>query len=180
MKKYIIGFILGIIISSGVVFAVTQINANDIRYDENNSVKDKIDDLYTKTTTWKNLTTATTVSQSNLLSGVTAYDNLGNLITGNISTNCVSGTWIPSNSVKTSNGDIIENVLEPTVFVLRRITGSNHIIVYVQSKDGTTNYYQNGSIQNNFSSVFTISNNSLVAKNWNGRNGETYVYIACN
>ena len=46
-KNPIFMFTLGIIISGCVAFAATQINANEIKYDNTHSVKDKIDDLYT-------------------------------------------------------------------------------------------------------------------------------------
>ena len=46
MKKNILCFVLGIIVASGVVFAATTITADQIQYDENTTVKDKIDDLY--------------------------------------------------------------------------------------------------------------------------------------
>lgn len=49
--------------------------------------------------TYKNLTITTDVSSSNLLNGVKAYTSDGELVTGNISTNCISGSYIkPANS----------------------------------------------------------------------------------
>jgi len=52
MKKYIIGFIVGILISSGIVFALDQINANQVVYINKNNqeviLKDTLDDLYNK------------------------------------------------------------------------------------------------------------------------------------
>ena len=53
MKKNILCVLLGIIVASVVVFAATTISADQIEYDENTTVKDKIDDLYTKTKTLK-------------------------------------------------------------------------------------------------------------------------------
>ena len=44
--KIVIAFILGLIISGVTVYAVTTITADQVSYDENNTVKDKIDDLY--------------------------------------------------------------------------------------------------------------------------------------
>ena len=52
MKKYVIGFILGAIIFIGIgVYAGTKIQAAEIEYAPNVSVKDKIDDLYTTANT---------------------------------------------------------------------------------------------------------------------------------
>ena len=49
MKKQVISFILGAIIFSTITaIAVTSINASDVEYDSTHSVKEKIDDLYTK------------------------------------------------------------------------------------------------------------------------------------
>jgi hypothetical protein len=49
--------------------------------------------------TYKNLSTETTATSTDILSGKTAYDSLGNLITGGISTDCVSGNYKkPANS----------------------------------------------------------------------------------
>jgi hypothetical protein len=49
MKKYVIGFILGVLFSGSIALALTTINASNISYDETHSVKDKIDDLYLHT-----------------------------------------------------------------------------------------------------------------------------------
>lgn len=47
MKKFVLGLIVGSIVTSGIVYAATKIQATDIEYAPNVSVKDKIDDLYT-------------------------------------------------------------------------------------------------------------------------------------
>ena len=48
MKKYLMGFILGTIITGTFVMAATKIGADKIYYNDNVTVKDKIDNLYTK------------------------------------------------------------------------------------------------------------------------------------
>ena len=91
MKRIIIAIIItAVICISGTAIAVTQINASDIKYDDNNSVKDKIDDLYNVAATWKNLSTTTTATPSDLLSGKTAYNSDGELITGSLNTSMPS------------------------------------------------------------------------------------------
>lgn len=48
-SKLFLVLITAIIVGSVGVYAGTKINANDISYDSTHTVKDKIDDLYTKT-----------------------------------------------------------------------------------------------------------------------------------
>ena len=49
MKTKILYFILGAVVFTGIGVIATTITANDIMYDQNTTVKDKIDDLYDKT-----------------------------------------------------------------------------------------------------------------------------------
>lgn len=89
MKKYLLGLISGIIICGGIglVIAVTY-NANDITYTPANNtwnvnnVDGAINDLYTRTETYKKLDITTNATTNDILSGKTAYDNNGNLIIG--------------------------------------------------------------------------------------------------
>ena len=49
MKTKILYLILGAVVFTGIGVIATTITANDIMYDQNTTVKDKIDDLYDKT-----------------------------------------------------------------------------------------------------------------------------------
>ena len=90
IKNNLLGFILGIVLTSGIAVCASEIFASSIKYKDTN-VESAIDELYTISSTYKNLSSNTTVDSSNLLSGVTAYNSNGQLITGNLSANCISG-----------------------------------------------------------------------------------------
>lgn len=84
IKVGVISFILGAIIFGGIgVFATLNLTAASVTYD-NTTVELALDDLYTKATTYKNLSTATTAGANDILSGKTAYDNNGNLVEGQL------------------------------------------------------------------------------------------------
>ena len=85
LKNPIFMFILGGIILSSVTYAATKVEADKIEYSENVSVKDKIDDLYSKTVDYKKLDTATTATANDILDGKTAYSSNGTLIEGSAS-----------------------------------------------------------------------------------------------
>ena len=83
--KLIILVITLIIITSGIsVYATSTYLASQVDYKNGNSVADALDDLYNKTKSYKNLNIETTASESDILSGKTAYNSNGNLITGNL------------------------------------------------------------------------------------------------
>ena len=186
IKNPIFMFILGIIISGTTVFAVTQISASEIEYDNTHSVKDKIDDLYTTATTFKNLSQTTTATASDLLTGKTAYDNLGNLITGNISiSDCVSGTYTkPANS----NVNLVYGITATRVlisFFNPNGTG-NKLLVY---DPNINNYYVIGYTNNSPSitglggNINNLTNTTFTTDyDTNGatyKNEIDYYYIAC-
>ena len=181
MKKTILTVIItAVICISGTAFAVTQMNASEIEYDSTHSVKDKIDDLYTTATTFKNLTTTTTATSNDLLSGKTAYDNLGNLITGNISTDCVSGSFVVNNDAY-SAGQLISSNITPNMFMIywsnKRISyydknvSESKVIFY----DVTPDYQERDLSQN-----FTINDTNLYLKLGNTSFlGKTFKYMIC-
>lgn len=93
-KNSIFTFVLGIILSSGVIYAYT-ISANNVSYDNSssginsNNVQGAIDELYNKANNttipanYKELSTVTTATIDDITIGKTAYNNNGELITGN-------------------------------------------------------------------------------------------------
>ena len=48
MKRFVVGMVLGIIIATGIGVVAFNIDADQVSYDSNTTVKDKIDDLYDK------------------------------------------------------------------------------------------------------------------------------------
>ena len=80
-KEVIIAFIVGVLVASGITVFAT-INASTIDYKNNQKVSGALDDLYTKSSTYKNLNTSTTAVADKILSGYTAYNNNGQLLTG--------------------------------------------------------------------------------------------------
>ena len=219
MKKYIIGFIIGAVIFSGIsIFATTQIVASNISY-KNTTVESAIDTLYTKAksdysgdttftpttssqtiqtnnkilksditinpipSTYKELSTATTVTANDLLNGITAYDNLGNLITGNISTNCIYGNKVFTDDVSTATGQLIENQFIPTTFYIVR-PFKNNMVAYLESYDSNNVFLIGLSTESLQSRVFTdwfrLDSNSLYIRNLASDNiGKTFYYVAC-
>ena len=88
-KSNVISFILGAIIFGGIssVVALT-IASKDVSYDNGTSgsakdnVQEAIDELYVKVKNFKKLNVQTTAGAGDILSGKTAYNTAGNLITG--------------------------------------------------------------------------------------------------
>ena len=79
IKSRFFFFLLGIIISGSIVFATTKIAADQIEYAPNVSVKDKIDDLYTKVKpiyTDNTIVTPTSLPQTLYTSGKNLISNI--------------------------------------------------------------------------------------------------------
>ena len=225
MKKFIknnlLGFILGAIIFSGIgAYAEYIITADKVEYAPNISIKDKVDDLYTKVkpsyteatsitpsttmqtlqtnnkllnsditinpipSTYKNLTTTTDVNANNLLSGVKAYTSDGTLVTGNVSTDCVSGSFVVTQNY-IDNGITLAN-FKPNYFAIYSINDSKKYIWYFNKNIGSSNYYAinlTSSAVNNYtlssSAIFVLNNNSFFVKPANGLLGQTAYYMVC-
>ena len=103
IKNYLLSFILGGIIFSGLtVFAEYVITADKIEYSANTSVKDKIDDLYTKVK--PNYTGNTEVTPSS--NTQTLYTN-NKILNSNIIINAVPSQFVDiSASTITNSSDI--------------------------------------------------------------------------
>ena len=175
--KLFLGIFIGIIISGVTVYAI---NANEISYN-GNTLDTTLDELYTKASTYKKLDTETTVLSNNLLKDITAYDNNGNLITGTVSTTCVSGVY-----TKLANSQInITLDFEPTVYqMIYQNTGGIKFISHDDRFDN--NVYYAVAAQNNPAAnpSFTATSTGIVSSfaSTNSANyKETYdvYYIAC-
>ena len=192
--KIILAFILGGLIfgTTGVIAAT--VLASNITYDNTNSginannVQDAIDSLYTKANNptipanYKELSTTTTATASDIISGKTAYNNLGELITGTSNSGCIKGSFIGTSALNSSNGYIIENDFSPSFFI---VVVSNIQIIYYNSLYDSNNWY-NFSQGNNWAvpiplnDYMSIDNNSLRAHDWGANTtGLTHYWIAC-
>ena len=137
--------------------------------------------------TYKNLSTETTATSTDILSGKTAYDNLGNLITGGISTDCVRGTY-----KKPTNSQLNINFGLPyTKFVLSfHENASNRDVVYyynknLNSKAFCLQYFYNNTSDNSvgLSNTIILSeqgvSSNFVSTGTALKNALTIDYIAC-
>ena len=96
--------------------------------------------------TYKNLTSNTTVIPERLFEGVTAYNNLGELVTGSINPNCVSGTYHHNANTNWS----VDFGIKPTKFIFSYIlSGTNRLRFY----NGTKIYNFSGYDDTSVSSV---------------------------
>lgn len=85
--KRIITIIGVIIITTGIsVYSTSLYLANQVEYNKNGQAKvsDALDDLYTRASTYKNLSATTNATADDILSGKTAYNSNGQLITGTL------------------------------------------------------------------------------------------------
>ena len=128
---------------------------------------------------YKELSTATTVTANKLLSGETAYDNNGNLITGNINTDCVSGTY--NHEVNTQWNIYLG--FSPSRYMLTFDTGTglnSAIYDVISNKIYIVRYYNDSTIEWNWLSI----HNNAITSNFATTAG-TYVrafsisYMAC-
>ena len=128
--------------------------------------------------TYKNLTTQTNATASDILSGKTAYTSDGTLVTGNISTNCIKGNII----IKAQNKQLVENKFAPSFFSV----WVNNEWVNVYSKDYNDSIYVGGNKTDHYSgeinNIYMIENNSLYIGSEFNRSiyiGKTLYYVAC-
>ena len=177
MKKYIIGFIIGAILFGGIagVTAYT-IAASEIEYN-GSSVESALNNLYDKATNYKKLDTQTSATANDIVSGKTAYDNLGNLISGTYSDNCFSGSRVVTHDLTTSNGGILFDFVPSEYF----ITANGGNMVYY--KEGLNNnnvmyLFPGASSWTDGSSNYAIKNGKYYGVNW-GLEGTTFYYMVC-
>ena len=135
--------------------------------------------------TYKNLTQNTTAVANNILSGYTAYNNLGELITGNLATDCVRFKHILTQS--DSNNGFYASNFKPNYYVIYANSSvNNKFIWYYNSDISTTSFYSARITDNNVGqttfasqSSFTIDNNGLKIKPGSPWIGSTFYIIVC-
>ena len=112
-KNPLFTFILGILLFGGITIIADTLNASQIPYKDTN-VASALDNLYTKSLTYKNLDQATTVDAYKLLANETAYSSSGHLVTGAIQTYNVNGHVTPGSteqSVATAGKYVDNNII---------------------------------------------------------------------
>ena len=129
---------------------------------------------------YKKLPITTSAASNHIISGKTAYDNNGNLITGNISTTCVKGTY----TKKANSQWYVDFGFEPSIYIMswKTTTGTGQLLydasvsntpymaLYDNNTFKTYNFYTlNGSI---LTSDFVTTTNSYTA-------ALTIDYIGC-
>lgn len=187
--KILIGIIIGIIISGTIVYA-SGILASQINYN-NTTVDQALNSLYTTVTTYKNLTTETTAVNTDIAEGKTAYDNLGNLITGiaqvSGGSNCVFDSFVCNTDCTNQTGyPIVEYV-------------PDYIVVYGLAQDFDSGYWWQNVYNRNVDTQkytymsergaggvstigvedFKISDNKFLIFGQNGQLNKRYYYMAC-
>ena len=193
-KGYIIGFIMGAIIfgTTGVIAAT--VLASNITYDNTNSginannVQDAIDSLYTKANNptipanYKELSTVTTATESDILNGKTAYNNLGELITGTtFLSNCAKGKINTSDGYSTSTDKLVTSI-KPDLILLYPYDNTWATNYHLYYTGYSTTKFIGGDIDGgyslyDFSDYYTINDNGWFIHNW--PTGYNLSYIAC-
>ena len=183
-SRLFVAIITAIICITGTAYAATQILAGDIKY-KNSTVESALDDLYTTASDYVKLDNETTVSTANLLNGITAYDNLGNLITGTVTTDCVRGSFTCTNCTSTDGQEI--TTFNPSAFVLYTMEGYDRRIWHYDSSitENQIQYYIGNTTEGKSSFGITASSNYIkdnklklnnFASKWQG---QLFNYYAC-
>jgi len=194
MKKFIIGFISGGIIFGSIGVYASGLLANSVGFTPKdttwkvNNVEEAVNDLYEIPETFKKLTNKTTVTSANLLEGVTAYNSDGTLVTGNISTECITGSFYSSSeTVGTSEGIELAD-FKPSRFAM--YAKENELLLYYDvtispetwrgyhaNDNYTTERYMEYPMSKYF---FNENENKLYAKNWGSHYlNNNVTYIVC-
>ena len=186
--SFLLGVILGAIIFGEIitVLAATLL-AKDVAYTPEetswnvDNVEDAINDLYIRAKDYKKLDTTTTATSNNILKGFTAYDSDGNLITGNLSTDCVNGSFVCDSSCSTSSGKQILSYF-PTTFVLRLTSGTSQgdLYIYNSSVDSLVQHYSSTLDKVTTDLKWFKVNDKFVINGWGTYiNGTKIYYTAC-
>ena len=108
LKNPIFTFIIGLVLAGTIGVVASNISASNISYG-NTTLDRAMDDLYTKASTYKNLSTTTDVTATKLLEGIKAYSSDGTLVTGSIETFIPNSLYTPTTSeqIISTNGKYI-------------------------------------------------------------------------
>ena len=183
LKSRILLVIVTIILTGSIsVYAAGRYYANQVDYEPSNpnfnvdNMADALDELYDKTKNYKNLSTPTDVNPSNLLSGIKAYNSNGELVTGNISTNCVSG------KIEKGSGHRQLTNFKPSTFLVFSLDNGKNWGNYYNYEYNTTDQIDfnisNKIITTSKVTAYTISNNGLYI-DWDTTSYNNLLYIAC-
>ena len=147
-KKFIFGFILGIVLSSSVIYAAN-IFANNVSYDNTNSgitsnnVQGAIDELYTKANNpsipanYKELSVITSAVANDIVSGKTAYNSNGEFITGTYEPEYITGTLDGGNNYISQGTTIPNRSVSANISQGKYIVVTNLIYGWVKTESGT-------------------------------------------
>ena len=187
-------FMLGVIISGSSVYAATLL-ASNVSYDNTNSgisannVQGAIDVLYNKAnnptipSNYKDLSTVTTATSSDILLGKTAYNNLGEILIGSTSvTDCIKGTVVINSNATTSSGQLFLNFV-PSI-VLWQLSNSEYELNKPNGTNTSPLQYSinltNKSIEEYTNTNLLYTSNSVKLINYNSNDiGESWNYMAC-
>ena len=114
--------------------------------------------------TYKNLTTTTTATANDLLSGKTAYDNLGNLITGNYNNNI---TFTLLNEIGTEQFQLSETLIN--LYSKIKITSDNKLsgntYTYgITNSDGSSEITFNRNQEYNIQDLYNSGYNKIYVR----------------
>ncbi len=132
--------------------------------------------------TFKELTQTTTVTANNLISGITAYDNNGNLITGTMGTNCVVGTFNCTGNCHTSTGMTLTGLdFVPTIFMSIKNDYTAMTYFDTSKSDKFTVSYTGIDVASSRIDItrFFVLNNGVKLYNWSNEFEGQTTYIAC-
>ena len=139
---------------------------------------------------YKKLNNHTTVDASKLLDGVTAYNEYGEFITGNISTNCTKTAYVWTQNDATSGSKTILDY-KPTYLMF---SDNNNVIYYNANANANTmiriGFGDNGIYNNNNTVNYVynygltewkikINSNNVKFEFGSERVGQTLYYVAC-
>ena len=165
--KVIIAFILGATVAGGIVYAAT--SASEVTYStsknaEIKNVEQALNDLYAKSTTYKKLDTITTANASDILNGKTAYNNLGNLITGNYNNNI---TFTLLNEIGTEQFQLSETLIN--LYSKIKITSDNKLsgntYTYgITNSDGSSEITFNRNQEYNIQDLYNSGYNKIYVR----------------
>ena len=139
MKKNILIFLLGVLTTSIVgVTASYLYQANEISYNDT-TVENALNELYTRTEDYVELTSNTTVTPQGLLNGITAYNKNGELVTGILTPNSFETMLVVDGDVGTkSELNLKSNAFTKFKFSDLKCSSGNTTSIYTYDKDFQT------------------------------------------
>ena len=100
LKNPIFTFIIGLVLAGTIGVVASNISASNVSYG-NTTLDRAMDDLYTRASTYKNLSTTTDVTANKLLNGIKAYNSDGTLVTGSMKIFTPADSYTPTSESQT-------------------------------------------------------------------------------